>query len=120
LSKTLGDPIELQAQLRTARTDSPVAEAPKQRRLLGNRLVSYGEAIFVDRGSCMVALWGQELDARPLLIDPTVPNIDCDAEPMSEVAGSGRQFFWGHHTHPLLIIFAILVDQRRLQRPLVG
>jgi hypothetical protein len=30
----------------------------------------------------------QEFDARPMLVDPAIPDIHWDAEPMSEIARS--------------------------------
>jgi len=36
---------------------------------------------------CWIAVWRQEREARPLLVDPAIPNVDPDAEPMSEISG---------------------------------
>jgi hypothetical protein len=41
-----------------------------------------------------------------MLVDPTVPNIDWNAETVGEIAGRAGQFVWSHHILPLLIILA--------------
>jgi len=51
-------------------------------------LARFGKELFIERGSWAVVLGRQELDARPMLIDPAISNEDRDAEPIGEVAGS--------------------------------
>jgi hypothetical protein len=58
--------------------------------LVGNRFVSCDEEIFVRGGSYAIALWWQEFDTRSPLVDPAIPNIDWNAEPMSDL-GHGFQ-----------------------------
>jgi len=33
------------------------------------------------------ARWRQDLDSRPVLVNPPIPNIDGNAERMGEIAG---------------------------------
>ena len=36
---------------------------------------------------CWIAVWWQEREARPVLINPTISNVDRDTEPIGEIAG---------------------------------
>jgi hypothetical protein len=59
----------------------------------GLRLVRFTKApLFRWAGT----LWWQELNARPVLVNPPIPNVNRDSEPMSEIAGSSGEFLWGH------------------------
>jgi hypothetical protein len=55
-----------------------------------SRLVRFAkEILFLDGASTgwAGARWGQDLDARAVLVYPAIPNVDRDAEPMSELVG---------------------------------
>ena len=55
-----------------------------------------------------------------MLVDPTVPNINWDAETVSEIAGRAGQFIWGHHILPLPIILAYWYVRDDYHSPLVA
>jgi hypothetical protein len=67
-------------------------------------LVRSGKELFVERGSWAVVLGRQELDARPVLMDPAISNEDRDAEPMGEVGAAPVSSSGVMATLPLLSI----------------
>src|SRR5215471_2203535 len=78
---------------------------PEANGLFGSRLVGGGEEIVAKAGGGAIVLWRQEFNARTMLVDSAVPNIDRDTEPVSEFASSNGQFVYAHHTLPLPIVF---------------